>query len=248
MTVLGAALGVGLAAIASGLGRLLPPASRMHRLLPWLELVGGTLAAAGTIGELATPPTRPGLLVALGAIGLAGGGLLRDWVVGIPLRAAGALRVGQVARTSEREGEVLALGPLRVWIQTADGRCGIPYRRLSGQPLTRISDRQARHTFTLTWTGTLAVDQVQLVVRQTALLDPSAAAGRPPQMQPDGARTLRVTVVALEPALALALEERIRAAVESAQRATTQGPTTAGYQHRPTTIGKSTINGGSEYD
>ncbi len=216
-------LGIVLGLVAFVLIRLLLSLSTANRsapsrrLLPLVELVVLLGLVGGVVGLLAGPTggRSVGLLVALGLLAAAAFGVGRDYVAGVALRAEGAVALGDRLRLGDQEGSVTHLGTFRATLRTAEGRLLVPYRRLAGAELTRLPPRaqEAGHSFDLQWSGRAGLAEVTELVRRTVLLDAGAAAGRAPEIRATGPASLRVRVVALDPATAFDIEGRVRRAL-----------------------------------
>ena len=117
------------------------PHSRFY-LLPWVPLLrlAIILTATGLIVPLVIIPTRENVLILLGAVALALGFVLKDYVscffAGFVLLAERAYRVGDWVQIGSTYGEVVELGLRTVKLRTADANdVSIPHSLLWDKPL-----------------------------------------------------------------------------------------------------------------
>ncbi len=117
------------------------PRDRFH-MLPWVPLLRLViiLAAAVLIFPLIIIPTRENVLILLGALALAIGFVLKDYMsslfAGFVLLAERAYRVGDWVQIGDTYGEVVELGLRTVKLRTADANdVSIPHSALWDTPL-----------------------------------------------------------------------------------------------------------------
>ncbi len=143
--------------------------------------------------------------------------LVRDYLSGVVLRTERWVRVGDVIRIGEVEGEVRRFGARQVELVQAHGdRVFLPYRavREATVVLRRTRRDAVRHTFEVAIPASVAPTAARSAVRRAALLSHWISPSHEPTIVARDARTLEVTLHALTDIHASDVEAHVRAAVE----------------------------------
>jgi len=121
------------------------PHNRFY-ILPWIPLLRLLiiLGAMMLIAPLVIIPTRENVLILLGAVALAIGFVLKDYIscifAGLVLLAERSYRVGDWVQIGDTYGEVIEIGLRTVKLHTADANdVSIPHSTLWHEPLTNAT-------------------------------------------------------------------------------------------------------------
>lgn len=193
-----------------------PTWARRLRAAPF-ELAAALIVLAVVVSTLLADAMSLGVaLVIAAAIALfAGYDALRDYVLGVLLRAGGRIRLGDVVVIDGHEGVVAEIGRLNVSLDDARGRLLVPHSKVVRGIVHRRSQRVGPlpHRFEVAWTDSRSHAEVSRKIVHTVLLHPRAAAGRDPEVDPQGPRTVAVTVYAVSSAHGFEVERAVRDAL-----------------------------------
>ena len=177
------------------------------------------VAIGGAVAALAGDSLNVGLVLAglVLALLLAGRHAVEDYVLGVFVRVSKNIRVGDTIVIDAHEGVVAEIGRLNVQLDDARGRLIVPHSKIARALVHRRTQRVGPlpHRFQLMWDGDEGHPEIAAAVRRTALLSPWCVAGKEPEVEPIGARTVTVTVYTVDNAHGYEVERAIRDVVGS---------------------------------
>lgn len=190
----------------------------------WSPVVAGALLIAGLAWELSVVLRGERVafyaaflvltLVVVGASWYA----LRDIVGGVFWRVGRSWQVDDIIAVGERHGRIVRMGFRVVVVQGDRGeQILIPYTELlrGSVEIHAEARREHPHTFVVHLSEPSASGVAQERAVRAAMLCHGASIQREPQLSLRGTDTLEVTVFALSPVFAPAIEQAVRRAVEA---------------------------------
>lgn len=189
--------------------------ARLLRTAP-VELAVGVVVLAVAFAAIDGAVTFSiALAVGVLVVIVAGVDVIRDYVLGVVLRASGRLRLGDVVVVDGHEGVVAEIGRLNVLLDDARGRLLVPHTTVVRSVVHRRSQRVGPlpHRFEVEWREDISHAEVSRTITRTVLLHPRAAAGRDPEVEPLGPQKVAVTIFTVASAHGFEVERAVREAL-----------------------------------
>lgn len=198
--------------------------SARRRWQAWAELCVVSLGLSGVFFAIAGESAGAGLwfLVPAALVGLAARDVIRDYLLGMRVRAGYDLDIGDLVTVDGSDGRIATFGRFGLVLEDGRGRLIVPYSVVARSIVRRRSEEagEAAHRFEVSWTSEHGHAALAPVIRRAVAASPHAALGRDVGIEPRGPRSVAVTVHALATVHTHDIEEAVRAALREAGVAT----------------------------